>query len=120
MKPPKLLKDGDRVRTGPGGKGHIRLAGALEGAEAIVAAATLFNVNELKRRRKASPLQLLFGAIRTRLIGFLGQRPIMATATATIGVKGTDFIVYVKRKKATGITADMITVSTTSKTSSKT
>lgn len=95
------LEDGDRVRTGPASKAHVRLGGALKGAEAIVTAATTFNVSELKPKAKASPFQLLFGAIRARVQGYLGLAPYMQTPTATVGIKGTDFIVYVMRKQAT-------------------
>ena len=95
------LEHGDRVRTGAGAKAHLRLAGELKGAEAIVTGDTRFTVSELRRARRAGPFQLLFGAIRTRISRYLGLAPYLATRTAVVGIKGTDFIVYVKRKEAT-------------------
>lgn len=94
------LEDGDRIRTAKASKAHIRLTDKLKGGEAIVTAETSFRVNELRQGRKASPFQLAFGAIRSRIASFFGKTAFMRTSTATIGVKGTDFIVYVKRKNA--------------------
>ena len=94
------LEHGDRVETRKGGKVHIIPAGPLKGAEAIATSNTRLVVSDLRRRRKRSPFRLLFGAIRSRLRAYAGKAPFLRTATATIGVKGTDFIVYVKRKNA--------------------
>ncbi len=94
------LEDGDRIETRPGSKAHIRLSGLLSGGEAIVTENTRIRVNELKPRRRVSPFRLLFGAIRSRILKYTSASPFMVTTTATIGIKGTDFIAYVKRKTA--------------------
>jgi len=94
------LEDGDRVVTAAGAKALIRLHGALEGAEAVVTEKTDFQVNALLPRRKASPIDLIFGAIRSRMLKYADPNPFMKTPVAVIGIKGTDFIVYVKRKEA--------------------
>ena len=94
------LEDGDRVVTAADSKAHIRLFGALAGSEAIVTENTDFNVSDLVLHRERSPFELLAGAIRSRLLKFLAPIPFMRTPTAVIGIKGTDFIVYVKRPKA--------------------
>jgi hypothetical protein len=95
------LEDGDRVVTARGAKALIRLRGELEGDEAIVTENTDFKVNELLPRRKVSPIQLVFGAIRSRIVKFGNPEPFMSTPAAIIGIKGTDFIAYVKRREAT-------------------
>jgi len=94
------LEDGDRVVTALGAKALIRLAGEMQGTEAVVTEKTDFKVNELLRRREASPIELLFGAIRSRVIRYIEPKPFLRTPAAVIGIKGTDFIVYVKRKEA--------------------
>ena len=109
-----ILEHGDRVETQGGSKVHIVPAGPLKGAEAIATARTRLVVSELKPRRARSPFRLLFGAIRSRLAAYAGKAPFLRTATATIGVKGTDFIVYVKRKNASefiGVTGLIVATS---------
>jgi hypothetical protein len=64
------LEDGDRVVTAAGAKALIRLSGKLQGTEAVVTEKTDFKVNELLRERKQSPIQLLFGAIRSRVLKY--------------------------------------------------
>lgn len=95
------LLDGDRVKTLADSKAHIRLTSPPSGAEAIVTSLTSFAVHELTARRRQSPLQLLFGAIRSRVPPSFRSIAFMASASAVVGIKGTDFIVYVKRKEAT-------------------
>jgi hypothetical protein len=95
------LKDGDRVKTAAASRAHIRLFGQLREAEAIVTQSTTFSVNTLKPRRRKSPFHLLFGAIRSRVASRFRNLAFVRTATAAAGIKGTDFIVYVVRKKAT-------------------
>jgi hypothetical protein len=94
------LEDGDRVVTGTGAKALVRLSGAMAGTEAIVTEKTDFKVNELLQRREKSPIELVFGAIRSRVLKYADPKPFLRTPVAVIGIKGTDFIVYVKRKEA--------------------
>ena len=96
----KLL-DEDRIRTLAGSKAHVRLTGPPAGAEAIVTADTTFSVHELSRRQAVSPLRLLFGAIRSRVARSFRTVPFIGSPTAVVGIKGTDFIVYVKKQTAT-------------------
>jgi hypothetical protein len=94
------LEDGDRVVTSKGAKALIRLTGDMQGTEAVVTESTDFQVNALKNARKASPIDLIFGAIRSRVLKYSDPKPFMGTPAAVIGIKGTDFITYVKRKNA--------------------
>ena len=94
------LEDGDRVITAEDSKAHILLFGELAGSEAIVTENTDFNVSDLAVRRDRSPFELIAGAIRSRLLAFTGSLPFMQTPTAVTGVKGTDFIVFVRRANA--------------------
>lgn len=94
------LKSGDRVRTAADSKAHLRFYPPLRGSAVIATADTEFRVREL-RPRGGSVLRLLWGAVRSRLAAFSQRRPYLQTGTAVVGVKGTDFIVYVKRKEAT-------------------
>jgi hypothetical protein len=94
------LEDGDRVVTAEGAKALIRLSGEMQGTEAVVTEKTDFKVNELLGQRERSPIELLFGAIRSRVLKYSDPQPFMRTPAAVIGIKGTDFIVYVKRKEA--------------------
>ena len=95
-----VLESGDRVRTGAGGKVQLRYFAPLRGSVFIATQNTVFVVREPRKRRRTYLLRLVWGAIRTRLADFSRRRPYMRTGTAVIGVKGTDFIVYVKRKNA--------------------
>jgi len=95
------LEDGDRVVTAKGAKALIRLSGEMQGTEAIITEATDFQVNALLNARKASPIDLIFGAIRSRVVKYADPKPFMNTPAAVIGIKGTDFITYVKKPKAT-------------------
>jgi hypothetical protein len=94
------LEDGDRVVTAKGAKALIRLTGAMQGTEAVVTEATDFQVNALANARRASPIDLIFGAIRSRVVKYTDPKPFMNTPAAVIGIKGTDFITYVKKPKA--------------------
>ncbi len=95
-----VLESGDRVSTGAKGKVQLRYFAPLRGSVFIATRNTVFVVREPRRRRKTYLLRLVWGAIRSRLTAFSRRRPYMRTGTAVIGVKGTDFIVYVKRKNA--------------------
>lgn len=95
-----VLKSGDRVSTGPRSKVLLRYFRPLRGSFFIATSNTVFVVREPRKRRKTYLLRLVWGAIRTRLSRFSRRRPYMRTGTAVIGVKGTDFIVFVKRKNA--------------------
>ncbi|MBI4082663.1 MAG: hypothetical protein HY423_08645 [Candidatus Lambdaproteobacteria bacterium] len=95
------LLDGDRVRTLAGAKAYIELTGSLSGGRAVLTQSTTLDVHELAAGQTRSPLTLAFGAVRASLQRFLGGVPFVSTATATVGIKGTDFIVYVKREVAT-------------------
>lgn len=95
------LEEGDRLETLDATKVHVRLYGEEADSEAILTRNTRVTVHELRGRGTGSPFRLLFGAFRARVAAFFGSRPLVATPTATVGIKGTDFIVYVKRAEAT-------------------
>ena len=95
-----VLESGDRVRTGAKGKVQVRYFAPRRGSGFIATRNTVFVVREPIKRKKTYLLRLVWGAIRSRLTAFSRRRPYMGTRTAFIGVKGTDFIVYVKRKNA--------------------
>ena len=95
------LRHGDLVKTLAASKAHIRLISRPAGAEAIVTENTTFSVNELKLQPRKSPFRLAFGAIRSRVSRRFQAVAFLRTASAAAGIKGTDFIVYVKRKTAT-------------------
>lgn len=96
-----ILLDGDRVKTLKRSKAHIRLYSVPNNAEAIMTENTSLAVHELKPKKPLSPLRLFFGAIRSRVARSFRTVSFINSPTATIGIKGTDFIVYVKRKQAT-------------------
>lgn len=95
------LLDGYRLKTLDRSKVHIRLYSVPNNAEAILTANTTIAVHELNARKPLPPIRLLFGAIRSRVARSFRTVAFITSPTATIGVKGTDFIVYVKRKVAT-------------------
>ncbi|MBI3992274.1 MAG: FecR domain-containing protein [Candidatus Lambdaproteobacteria bacterium] len=95
-----VLEADDRVRTAPESKVHLRFHAPLQGSDAIATTETEFQVRELTRRGKTHPVRLVWGAIRSRLAAFPRRTAFMQTGTAVIGIKGTDFIVYVKRQNA--------------------
>jgi len=93
------VRDGDRIVTGADAKALLVLQGP-PAARAVLTRATTLQVHAWRAQRR-SPLQLLFGAVRTRLRRWLAaDLPFVVTPTATIGIKGTDFITYVKRPRA--------------------
>jgi hypothetical protein len=96
-----VLESEDRIKTGPGSKVHLRFHAPLAGAEMVATADTEFRVKELKRRDESNPIALVFGALRARIASFSSRATFTQTPTATIGIKGTDFITYVKRRNAT-------------------
>jgi hypothetical protein len=95
-----VLRDTDRVRTGPASKARLRFYRPLAGSGAIVTAETEFEVRALSARQ-GHVLRLVWGAIRSRLVAFSRRATFLRTGTAVVGVKGTDFIAYVKRENAT-------------------
>jgi len=95
-----VLESGDRVSTGPRSKVQLRYFPPMQGSVFIATSNTVFVVREPRRRKRSTWLRLVWGAIRSRVTRFSRRRPYMRTGTAVIGVKGTDFIVYVKRKNA--------------------
>jgi len=94
------VEDGDRVDTLADSKARIAIGAADSGLEAIMSARTSLVVNTLQQGAAlASPISLAFGALRTRVRTWAGQ-PFVATRVATIGIKGTDFVTWVKRPQA--------------------
>ncbi len=101
------LKKNDIVRTKPGGQAQINLK---SGDKVFVASATEIELNEdiigQEKTVKTSIVKLLFGKIRAKIQKTRKQRFQIKTATATIGVKGTDFITEYVQKKTTVGTLD--------------
>lgn len=95
------LQDGDRVQTQADSKAYIRLGAALGGGEAVVQELTIVQVNDLTGPEKTSPFMLSIGSLRARVSKWLRPEPFVSSATATIGIKGTDFISWVKKPTAT-------------------
>lgn len=95
-----LLEADDVVRTAPQSKVHVVFFPPLKGSDIVATQQTEFEVREWSAGRTISPLHLVWGAIRSRLLAFSRRETFMQTRTATIGVKGTDFIVYVKKENA--------------------
>jgi hypothetical protein len=95
------LEDGDKVQTQAGSRAHIRLSPDVGGGEALVQEYTIVQVNDLRGANKTAPLVLAIGSLRTRVSRWLRPESYVLTATATIGIKGTDFITWVKKPNAT-------------------
>lgn len=96
------LQEADRIETGSGAKGHVVFAESGSGAaEAVITEETTVVVNTLRGARARSPVSLVYGAIRSRVRRWLFDTPFLGSPVATIGIKGTDFITYVKREEAT-------------------
>lgn len=94
------LQHGDRLRTGEGSRAYVRLAGELDGSELLISQNTELRLNDLALPTPRSPLELVAGAVRSRLLRWGLALPFMETTTAVVGVKGTDFIVYTERPDA--------------------
>jgi hypothetical protein len=95
------LEDGDQVQTQADSRAYIKLNAAIGGGEALVQELTIIQVNDLTGVNKTSPLVLTIGSLRTRITRWLRPEPYVSSTTATIGIKGTDFITWVKRPNAT-------------------
>jgi len=95
------LEDGDQVQTQADTRAYIKLGAALGGGEALVQELTIVKVNDLTGQEKASPLVLAIGSLRTRINKWIRPEPFVTSATAVIGIKGTDFITWVKKPNAT-------------------
>jgi len=95
------LEDGDQVQTQADTRAHIKLNAALGGGEALVQELTIVKVNDLTGPEKQSPLVLAIGSLRTRINKWARPEPYVTSATAVIGIKGTDFITWVKKPNAT-------------------
>lgn len=95
------LEHNDIIRTGDGAKVQVNWFGLPGKSNSIVTGNTVLRVRDIARVRKVSPVTLLWGAIRSRITAFFPTRPFIGTPTAVVGIKGTDFIVYVKREEAT-------------------
>lgn len=95
------LEDGDQVQTQADSRVYIKLNAAVGGGEALMQELTIVQVNDLTGAVKTSPLVLTIGSLRTRITKWLRPEPYVTSATATIGIKGTDFITWVKRPNAT-------------------
>jgi hypothetical protein len=94
------LDDGDRIRSLDNARARITMSGKTLGVEAILGPRSTLTVNEQLVARRVSPFLLVYGAIRARAARFFSGLPLVATTTATVGVKGTDFITYVIKPNA--------------------
>ncbi|HUJ76332.1 MAG TPA: FecR family protein [bacterium] len=106
------LEDGDEVRTAEHSRAMLETGSGDSKLEAILTENTTLTVHDQKQKQE-SPLSLLFGAVRARIRHWTGQ-PFVVTNTATIGIKGTDFITYVKVQDASefiGVTGKIECVS---------
>ena len=93
-----LVEEGDRVDTLAGARARLVMGTPDQGMQAILASRTTLTVHSLQSRA-ASPLSLVYGTLRVRVRAW-GGPPIVATRAAAIGIKGTDFVTWVKRPKA--------------------
>jgi hypothetical protein len=94
------LEEGDRVDTLADTKAQLIIGSQDQGMEAMLSSRTSITVNQVQQGAGApSPISLAFGAIRARVRAWSGQ-PFVATRAATIGIKGTDFVTWVKRPQA--------------------
>ena len=94
------VEEGDRVDTLADSKAQLLIGTKESGAEAVLASRTSVVAGQLKPDPGLkSPLALNFGALRTRVRSWSGQ-PFIATRAAVIGIKGTDFVTWVRRPEA--------------------
>jgi len=94
------VDEGDRVDALADSKAQILIGGKGSGMEALLAARTSIVVGRLQQGSGlGSPITLAFGVLRARVRAWSGQ-PFVATRAATIGIKGTDFVTWVKRPQA--------------------
>jgi hypothetical protein len=94
------LEEGDRVDTLADTRAQLVIGDKDAGLEAMLSSRTSITVNQVVQNASAtSPILLAFGALRSRVRSWAGQ-PFVATRAATIGIKGTDFVTWVKRPEA--------------------
>jgi hypothetical protein len=94
------VQAGDRVDTLADTKAQLVIGAKDQGIEAMLSSRTSITVHEVQQSAgAASPISLAFGALRARVRAWSGQ-PFVATRAATIGIKGTDFVTWVKRPQA--------------------
>lgn len=94
------LEDGDRVDTLADSKARLVIGKADSGMEAVLSSRTSLVVNQVQQGAGFNaPVSLVFGALRARVRSWSGQA-FVATRAATIGIKGTDFVTWVKRPQA--------------------
>jgi hypothetical protein len=94
------VDEGDRVDALADSKVQILIGGKGSGMEALLAARTSIVVGPLKQDSGlGSPISLAFGVLRMRVRAWSGQ-PFVSTRAAVIGIKGTDFVTWVKRPQA--------------------
>ena len=94
------VEEGDRVDTLADTRAQLIIGPKDQGLDAVLSSRTSITVNQVKQSPSAlSPISLGFGALRARIRAWSGQ-PFVATRAATIGIKGTDFVTWVKRPEA--------------------
>jgi hypothetical protein len=94
------VEEGDRIDTMADTRAQLVIGPKDQGMEAMLSARTSITVNPaVQSAGSPSPITLGFGAIRARVRAWSGQ-PFVATRAATIGIKGTDFVTWVKRPQA--------------------
>jgi hypothetical protein len=98
-----LLEEGDRVQTLAGSRAYVRLRDAppaAAGMEAMLAEFTWVDIAALRAGPSAAPLSLALGALRARVRHWATPGPFVTSAAAAIGIKGTDFVVVVRKPEA--------------------
>jgi len=94
------VEDGDRIDTLADTKAQLIVGPQEDGVDAMLSSRTSITVAQVPQSiNAASPISLAFGALRARVRKWTGQ-PFIATRAATIGIKGTDFVTWVKRPQA--------------------
>lgn len=92
------VRHSDMIRTFEASKVYLRMVQSR--AEAIITADTSIQAGALTREgRPRDVLQLLYGGLRMRVKRWLGKEKPVQAGVATIGIKGTDFVTLVKRKR---------------------
>jgi hypothetical protein len=101
------IRSGDRIRTGPTGRVQLRFT---DGALMSIAPDSDFRVEDyaFDAQRQRSVHRLVHGTVRV-LSGRIGKREHtdfrLHTPTATIGIRGTEFVVEETRCPASGCPA---------------
>jgi len=103
------IRSGDRIRTGPTGRVQLRFT---DGALMSIAPDSDFSVEDytFDAHRQRSFHRLVHGAVRV-LSGSIGKREHrdfrLRTPTATIGIRGTEFVVEETRCPVSGCPAGL-------------